>query len=86
MLGLAEINGNPAIGLVTCQGTDVMYFRANDAAGNSWPVGWVVDDLYVTTKALVGIGPEGEMIEISDHPAMSYFDPMNGDLKYAVLE
>lgn len=86
VLGLEEINGRPAIGLVTCQGTDVMYFRASDATGNSWPSGWVVDDLYITTKALIGIGPEGEMIEINDHPAMSYFDPEKGDLKYAVFE
>jgi len=83
VLGLVEIAGTPAIGLVTCDGHDVMYYHASDAAGSTWPEGEVVD----ASDKNVGMGNiGGSMISISDHPAMSYHYSVGADLKYAVWE
>ena len=86
VFGLEDINYHPAIALATCQGTDIMYFVASDSVGNSWPQGVVVDDLQASKTALIGTPPLGDMVDIKDHPAISYYVPADGDLKYAVLE
>ena len=83
VLGLVEIGGTPAIGLVTCGGHDIEYFHATNAAGSTWPAGEVVD----ASDKNTGMGSMGgSMIAISDHPAMSYHNSVNADLKYAVWE
>jgi len=83
VLGLVTIDGRPAIGLVTCSEHDVMYFRANDATGSSWPAGQLID----STDSNIGWGSfGGDMISLNGHPAMSYCHSVNTALKYAVLE
>ena len=83
VLGLETVAGCPAIGLVTCQGHDVLYFKGADADGTSFPLVHVIDE----TDQNTGIGYlGGAMTTINGKPAVSYHHSVIRGLKYACWE
>ncbi|OYW77539.1 MAG: hypothetical protein B7Z37_03680 [Verrucomicrobia bacterium 12-59-8] len=76
---LAVVNGNPAIAYLRWIPNNrwgLGYLRALDSNGTSWGPAVTLDD----TSDHVGL--HSSLAVINGHPAISYYDPTNLDLKY----
>lgn len=75
-MSLAYINEKPAIAYPDANSNSLRYVRASDTNGTSWPASITVE----TNPP--GIGREPSMTTINGNPAISYNDPVNGQLKF----
>lgn len=76
---LAEIAGHPAISYYHGATGDLRYARAANAAGSSWPASNVI-----TVDGLSeNVGWHSSLADINGIPAISYYAPNAGELRYA---
>jgi hypothetical protein len=76
---LAVVNGRPAIAYYDgAPNKNLMYVRANDAAGADWGAPVIVDSAGV-------VGKFASLAEVDGRPAIAYYDDSpNQDLKYVI--
>jgi len=79
---LTEISGRPAVAYVAgCSGSQLMFVRASDTTGGTWPTPMLVD---------AHICGDCDMIELGGKPGISYYTTMTiggaATLRYAVWE
>ncbi|MHC4250912.1 MAG: hypothetical protein ACYS9X_17430 [Planctomycetota bacterium] len=72
-VSLCVVDGNPAVAYEVSG--SLMYVRANDAQGTSWPPS-------ATGADNPDVGSYASLCVVDGHPAISYYDDANGDLMY----
>ncbi len=72
---LLVVDGRPAVAYYNTLSGELMYVRANDASGTSWPEPQVVD-----TEG--NNGRYASMSVIDGRPAIAYYNFTNGNLRY----
>ncbi len=70
------VNGHPAISYFDLNKGDLIYVRSLDASGTVWPTPLTLDGN--TSYS----GSYTSLEVVNGHPAISYYDQTNGDLKY----
>jgi len=78
-LSLAVVNGRPAIGYHDATEGKLLYKRASDADGSSWPGSAIVVD----GGGMSFVGEYCSLAVIDGQPAMSYLDIAQDNLRYA---
>ncbi len=76
---LAMIAGRPAIAYRSSSSGDLMFARAGDSQGSSWPAGAIVRVDGVLSDA----GYYASLADVAGRPAIAYYDGTAGDLKFA---
>jgi hypothetical protein len=72
---LGTVNGNPAIAFYDGTHRNLMFMRANNVSGTSWPTPIPLD-------VIGDVGQYPSMQIVNGNPAISYYDKTNADLKY----
>ncbi|MCB1186082.1 hypothetical protein KDL29_02850 [bacterium] len=75
---LCEVNGRPAIAVVSDAVDDVRYIRANDSYGVSWPA----DPVSVESDANVDAIGELSLKVVAGHPALAFYNVSANRLSY----
>ena len=80
---LAEINGRPAIAYFDDATDRILYVRANDTNGATWGSRVYLDDAGTgTPNYFIVPGIEVSLHLVNNGPAVSYYEPVNRDLKF----
>ena len=72
-IGFAVIGAKPAVSFV-----GLLYQQAQDVEGTAWFAAQLVD------RFANGTGIQSSLAEINGQPAIAYYEPNSGDLRYAV--